>query len=50
VTTITVPCDCNLCLMLNVFGLANGCDESCNYCTDGVFDKEKWDRDTEEKA
>jgi hypothetical protein len=34
--------------MLNVFGLANGCDESCNYCADGVFDKEKWDEDTKE--
>jgi hypothetical protein len=47
-TTITVPCDCNLCLMLNVFGFAKGCEESCNYCTDGVFDKERWDEDTNE--
>jgi hypothetical protein len=44
-TTITVPCNCNLCLLINVFGLADGCDESCDYCTDGVFDKEKWDRE-----
>jgi pyruvate formate-lyase activating enzyme-like uncharacterized protein len=48
----TARCGCSICVLANALGFASDgdCAKNCDYCTDGVFDKEKWDRDTEEKA
>lgn len=47
-TRITVRCNCPICLMANVFRFAhNGdCARGCGFCSDGVFDEERYKSET----